>query len=58
LAGELLYAVPVLEVFMRRPAVACSLLTLAVGLSTGCPDRSIDEVFGEVQDVLEAAAAS
>ena len=30
---------------MRRPAVACSLLTLAVGLSTGCPDRSIDEVL-------------
>lgn len=36
---------PPLEVSMRRPAVACSLITVAVGLLAGCPDRSIDEVL-------------
>jgi hypothetical protein len=30
---------------MRRRAVACSLLSLAVGLLAGCPDRSIDKVI-------------
>jgi hypothetical protein len=34
-----------LEVSMRRCAVACSLLSLAVGFLAGCPDRSIDKVI-------------
>ena len=29
---------------MRRSVVACSLMSLAVGVLAGCPDRSIDEV--------------
>src|SRR5579859_5200589 len=29
---------------MRRSVVACSLLTVTVGVLAGCPDRSIDKV--------------